>query len=53
MSEAKASRDTGRIGYIKVLNALVLLIGVRIFSMERILAENLTSLLEKEVKQLK
>ncbi len=53
MSEAKAPIDTMRIEYINVLTALVLLVGVRIFSMERILTENLTNLLEKEVKQLK
>ena len=34
MSVAKASTDTKRIGYINVLTALVLLVGVRIFSME-------------------
>jgi hypothetical protein len=53
VSGAKASTDTRRIDYINVLTALVLLVGARIFSMERILTENLTSLLEKEVKQLK
>jgi hypothetical protein len=44
VSEAKVSVDKGRIGYINVLTAPALFEGIRIFSMERILTENLTNL---------
>jgi hypothetical protein len=53
VSEAKASIDTRKIGYQNVSTTLVLIVGVRIFSMERTLTKNLTRLPEKEVKQIK